>query len=46
MKYVNNRLLTNHQKLSFIKQLLQITDRKYKRNYINFKQLTELQKTS
>ena len=35
MKYVNNRLLTNHHKLSFLKELLQLTDRKCKKENIS-----------
>ncbi len=36
MKYVNNRLLSNHQKLSFLKELLQLTARKYKKILYKF----------
>ncbi len=36
MKYVNNRLLNNHQKLSFLKELLQLTARKCKKILYKF----------
>ncbi len=36
MKYVNNRLLNNHQKLSFFKELLQLTARKGKKILYKF----------
>ena len=36
MKYVNNCLLTNHQKLSFLKELLQLTARKYRKILYKF----------